>query len=52
MLATDISAIDCLNGWLTGVTASGTFIKSVSVETLSEGASGIPNGWTVENYSN
>lgn len=36
-----------LSDWLVGVASSGTFIKAAGV-TLSEGASGIPSGWTVE----
>lgn len=47
MLATDITAIDCLQSWVQGVAASGTFTKAASMTTLPEGDSGIPSGWTV-----
>lgn len=50
MLATDISADSCLSNWVWGVAATGTFIKSSAMTTLPTGYSGIPNGWTVENY--
>jgi hypothetical protein len=50
MLATDISASYCLDYWLKGVAATGTFTKAASMTTLTEGASGIPSGWTVNNY--
>ena len=47
MLATDISATECLAGWVNGVDSSGTFVKAAST-TLPTGENGIPNGWTVE----
>lgn len=47
-LATDISASGCTNGWVNGVAASGTFVKHVSMTSWTTGASGIPNGWTVQ----
>ena len=50
MLATDISASDCLNGWVRNVANSGTFVKSVDMTTLPTGNSGIPNGWTVQDF--
>ena len=48
MLATDISAKNCLYNWVNGVTSTGTFVKNPAMTTLSTGASGIPSGWTVE----
>ena len=48
MLATDISASDCLTTWMSGVATTGTFTKAegmTAIPTNSE--SGIPNGWTV-----
>ena len=51
MLATDISASDCLNNWLSGVASTGTFTKAEEMESLLEGSSGIPTNWTVQNYS-
>ena len=47
-LATDISASNCLYYWVSGVAASGTFIKRAGV-TFPAGTSGIPSGWTVVN---
>ena len=49
MLATDISANDCLRYWVNGVASSGTFIKHPDMKALPSGPSGIPNGWTVVN---
>ena len=46
MLATVVSASDCLRDWVSGVASSGTFVKSAAA-TLPTGKSGIPNGWTV-----
>ena len=50
MLATNISAYNCLNGWLTNVAESGTFIKDPSMTKLPSGSSGIPSGWVVQDY--
>lgn len=49
MLATDISAYDCLYGWVYNVASSGTFVKHPDMTTLTTGTSGIPSGWTVVN---
>jgi hypothetical protein len=49
-LATDISATDCTNSWLNNVSSSGTFIKDPTMNDWTIGASGIPSGWTVEDY--
>ena len=49
MLATDISARDCLYNWVENVSPTGTFVKNPSMTTLSTGVSGIPYGWTVVN---
>ena len=46
MLATEITAIDCLNYWVYNVSATGTFTKAAGV-TWPTGDSGIPSGWTV-----
>lgn len=50
-LATDISARYCTNNWLNGVASSGTFYKNPSISSWTTGASGIPNGWTVQDAS-
>ena len=41
---------DCTSGWLQNVSATGTFTKAASMNDWSTGASGIPSGWTVQNY--
>ena len=53
MLATDISAADCLNQWLYNVSSKGTFIKAAEMNesSFTTGESGIPSGWTVVNYT-
>ena len=51
MLATDISAQNCLQGWVSGVASTGTFVKHPSMTTLPRGDNGIPTGWTVETES-
>lgn len=50
MLATDINALGCLTNWVHGVASSGTFVKHPDMVDLVEGNSGIPTGWTVEDY--
>jgi hypothetical protein len=50
MLATDISAINCLNNWVDGVASSGTFVKNSDMTSLQTGSSGIPSGWEVKNH--
>ncbi len=50
--ATDISAIDCTNDWLSGVSPTGTFHKNVLMEDWqSNSSSGIPSGWNVEDLT-
>lgn len=49
MLATDISATDCLLGWVYNVASTGTFVKNPNMTSLPTGPSGIPSGWTVVN---
>lgn len=46
MLATDISASNCLESWVDGVSSDGTFTKKQGIE-IPSGPSGIPDGWTV-----
>ena len=53
MLATDISASNCLTNWMYGVPTGegkGTFTKHKDMTSLSTGANGIPSGWTVQDY--
>ena len=47
-LATDISASRCTANWLNGVSATGTFVKDANMVDWATGASGIPEGWTVQ----
>ena len=47
-LATDISASRCTTGWVKGVASTGTFVKSPN-KTWTEGTSGVPTGWAVQN---
>jgi hypothetical protein len=49
MLATDISASNCLGYWLNGVASSGTFVKNPAMKSLPTGTGGVPSGWTVVN---
>ena len=47
MLATDISADNCLTNWVSNVAVTGTFYKNSLMTTLPTGDSGIPIGWIV-----
>ena len=49
-LATDISANMATSGWLQGVASTGTFEKAATMSSWTTGTSGIPTGWTVDNY--
>lgn len=50
-LATNISATQSTVYWLSGVAATGTFVKDASMSTWTTGDRGIPSGWTVQNNS-
>ena len=47
-LATDISASNCTNNWVSGVASTGTFVKNPNMSSWSTDANGIPSSWTVE----
>lgn len=47
MLATEISASNCLLDWVSGVSSTGTFVKNKDATWDVAGASGVPDGWTV-----
>lgn len=47
MVATNISAVDCLKDWVVGVYHEGTFTKDLNTE-LSIGTSGIPENWHIQ----
>ena len=49
-LATDISAANCTLGWVDGVASTGTFVKAADMTSWTTGVSGIPQGWTVEEF--
>ena len=46
MMATDISAPNCLNYWVYGVSSSGTFVKNAAATWDNTGV--VPEGWAVE----
>ena len=48
MLGTYLSG--ALSDWVRNVAAAGTFVKRSDVTNIPSGNSGIPNGWTVEDY--
>ena len=50
MLATDISASNCLNNWVYGVPSSGLFVKNINAAWTTTGNSGVPTNWTVIYY--
>jgi hypothetical protein len=50
-LATDITAEQCIVGWLNGVSSSGIFHKAPEMTGWSTGTSGIPANWTVEDIT-
>lgn len=50
MLATTTNAENCLKNWVRGVAVEGTFYKSQG-KSLPSGDNGIPNGWTVIDYT-
>ena len=49
-LATNISATNCTTGWVNGVAATGTFVKSTSMNSWTTGVNGIPSGWAIQAY--
>ena len=48
-LATDISASNCTQNWVSGVASTGAFVKhpDISESTWNSGVNGIPVGWSV-----
>jgi hypothetical protein len=48
MLATNISAGNCLTYWVSGVSSTGTFVKNKNATWNVTGVSGVPNGWTIQ----
>ena len=50
-LATDISASNCTNGWVTSVASRGTFVKNANMSSWTTGSDGIPTNWTIQDAS-
>lgn len=51
-LANDgFSATKCTENWITGVGSTGQFTRAQGVDSWPRGASGIPNGWEIIDYS-
>jgi hypothetical protein len=51
MMATNISAFECLNYWVNGVSSTGIFVKNKDASWDIIANCGIPSGWTVETAS-
>ena len=49
-LATNISADGCVSNWFLSASTSGTFTKAASMTGWTRDESGIPAGWTVQDY--
>ena len=49
-LATNISAQYCTDGWVKGVSSTGTFYKKSTMSSWPISINGIPSGWSVVNY--
>jgi len=47
MMATDISAKECIDDWVYGVPSTGTFVKNKNATWNVGGDCGIPSGWRV-----
>ena len=41
---------DCMGRWLENVSPTGTFTKAAGMTSWPRGDSGIPNGWTIQDY--
>ena len=50
-LATNISASNCTDTWVSGVASKGTFVKNPNMTSWPTGSNGIPTGWTVQDAS-
>ena len=49
-LATDIFAENCTTNWVSGVAATGTFVKHLEMDDWEiDSPHGVPEGWTLEN---
>ena len=50
-LATDISATNCTDNWVNGVSSTGTFVKNPNMTSWTTGNNGIPANWTIQDAS-
>lgn len=50
-LAINKSASNCLQEWVNGAPSSGTFYKNPNMSSWNRGNSGVPNNWTIVDYS-
>lgn len=50
MLATSVSASNCLQRWVEGVAATGVFVKNINATWNDTGHSGVPTNWTIIYY--
>lgn len=52
MLATDVSATNCMYGWTYGVTntSDGVFVKHIDAQWTTTGNNGVPSNWTIIYY--
>jgi len=48
MMATTISATNCLQWWVHNVAASGTFTKNSNAKWTTTGDNGVPKNWTID----
>lgn len=48
MMATNISANNCLLWWVHNISSEGTFVKNSNATWNKKGDNGIPNGWTID----
>ena len=47
MMATNISATDCLSNWVNNVATNGIFTRDSQMTTLPSGVNGVPRNWIV-----
>lgn len=47
MMADNISATGCMNGWVEDISSSGTIVLNQNASWDVEGKNGIPSGWTI-----
>lgn len=50
-MATNISASNCTTSWVSAVSKNGIFVKNANMASWTRSTSGIPTGWTIEDYT-